>query len=202
MSNNSPELLQKTSLKCFHMEDTVYNFPTSVKIEKTQRKRPYAGMQSSDNLTLSVVSPESSSSLCKLVLNAGPSCWYQQAPTLSGKAYTLLKCQECVRTYVPKDSSLILIRIPLLLLFSSLRPLNEQDSLSCSLPHQDYEGNIRGGARKTEIGQKKYDIVKERGKPQKDGETSAQESRWGKKTIKETLSGSLQSSNKELTPEE
>lgn len=70
---------------------------------------------------------------------------------MSGKAYTLFKVSgEYVRTYVPKDSSLILIRIPLLLLFPSLRPLNKQDSLSCSLLHQEYESNIRGGARKIE----------------------------------------------------
>lgn len=55
------------------MKDIVYNFPTAVKIEMTQGKRPYAGMQSTDDLTVSVVSPESSSSLCRLVLNTGPS---------------------------------------------------------------------------------------------------------------------------------
>lgn len=70
---------------------------------------------------------------------------------------------------------MILNRITFLLLFPSLRPLNEQDSLSCLLSHQDNESNTRGGARKIEIGQKKYDIVKERGRPQKDGETSEQE---------------------------
>lgn len=88
------------------MKDIVYNFPTSVKIEKTQGKRPYGGMQGTDDLTLPVVSPESSSSLCKLVLNTGPSHCYQQAPFLLRKdLHSFEVSEDYVRTHAPKDSS-------------------------------------------------------------------------------------------------
>lgn len=162
------------------MKDTIYNFSTSVKIEDTRKGTICRDAEHWWFNTINGVSWKQQF-LMQTGANIGPSHWYQQTTTLSGKRHSFKVPEAYARIYVPKDSSLILIRIPLLLLFPSLRPLNEQESLSCSLPHQGYKINIRGSSRKIEIGQKKYDIVKEKGNHQKNGETSAQESSWGKK---------------------
>lgn len=139
-------------------------------------------MQSTDNLIVSVAFPGSNVCLCKLLLNFSPFHWYWQTPTHSGKAYALLKCHSTMwEPTSPRTADWVWSEYHFSSRSQAVRPLNEQDPLGCSLPHQDYEGEIRGEARRRHKGQKRQDIVEERGNPQKDGETSTRKSRRSKK---------------------
>lgn len=94
------------------MKDPVCNCSIPEKIEKTQGKRPYPGMQNTDNWVVSAAFPGISTCLCK---------YWPFSLTLASfysfrKGLCSLKVsKQYLRTYVPKESSLSLIRVSLFL---------------------------------------------------------------------------------------